>query len=410
MAGTSRSRCRSCRRRCGAPRSCCYRTCTSTWASRSLTHAAPASFRRGRHGRTRRRRKPRRRRSPRPRRPATSSRGHMRLSRLIRTAVALVATAVFAHNASLADPRPPDAMNGAELKIALRKLQVMGTALYVGAHPDDENTAMLAWLSNGRMVRTAYLSMTRGDGGQNLLGREIGEPLGVIRTQELLAARNVDGAEQFFTRALDFGFSKNADETLDFWGHDRILADAVWVIRELEPDVIVTRFRPDSTAGHGHHIASSILAGEAFTAAADPKRYPEQLRYVKPWQAKRLVWNAYRFGSTAVDTTPGRVRIDLGAFDPLLGRSYTELAGESRSKHQSQGAGTPERRGEWVNTFENRSGEPAKQDLFEGVDLTWARIPGGAKVGTLLKEAEKAFDPDHPSAILPKLIQAHAVM
>jgi LmbE family N-acetylglucosaminyl deacetylase len=322
----------------------------------------------------------------------------------------VLAAVVFATAAASADPRPPELMNAAQLKIALRKLQVTGTALYVGAHPDDENTAMLAYLANGRMVRTAYLSLTRGDGGQNLLGREIGEPLGVIRTQELLAARKVDAAEQYFSRALDFGFSKNADETLRFWGHDRILADAVWVIRELQPDVIVTRFRPDSTAGHGHHIASSIIAGEAFDAAADPKRFPEQLKYVKPWQAKRLVWNAYRFGATGVDTTPGRVRIDLGTFDPLLGRSYTEMAGESRSMHQSQGAGTPERRGEWVNTFENRLGERATNDLFEGVDLTWSRIPGGAKVGTLLRDAEKALDSDHPAAILAKLAEAHAAM
>jgi LmbE family N-acetylglucosaminyl deacetylase len=324
--------------------------------------------------------------------------------------VVVVAAVALGAVAAFADPRPPELMNGAQLRIALRKLQVMGTALYVGAHPDDENTAMLAYLSNGRMVRTAYLSLTRGDGGQNLLGREIGEQLGVIRTQELLAARNVDGAEQYFSRALDFGFSKNANETLLFWGHDRILADAVWVIRELQPDVIVTRFRPDSTAGHGHHIASAMLADEAFIAAADPKRFPEQLKYVKPWQAKRLVWNAYRFGATGVDSTPGRIRIDLGTFDPLLGRSYTEMAGESRSLHQSQGAGTPERRGEWVNSFEHRLGDRATNDLFEGVDVTWSRISGGAKVGAMLREAEQAFDPDHPAAILPKLVAARAAM
>src|SRR5690242_8587422 len=165
-------------------------------------------------------------------------------------------------------PRPSPAMNAAAIQLALRKLQVVGSALYVGAHPDDENTAFLSWLSSGRMVRAAYLSLTRGDGGQNLIGSETGEALGVIRTQELLAARRVDGAEQFFTRALDFGFSKNPDETLRIWGHDRILADVVWVIRRFQPDVIVTRFATDGSGGHGHHTASALLAEEAFAAAA----------------------------------------------------------------------------------------------------------------------------------------------
>ena len=194
-------------------------------------------------------------------------------------------------------PRPREARSAAEIRLALRKLQVMGSALYVGAHPDDENTAFLSWLSSGRLVRTAYLSLTRGDGGQNLIGSETGEQLGVIRTQELLAARRIDGAEQYFTRALDFGFSKGPDETLDIWGHDRILADVVWVIRRFRPDVIITRFATDGSGGHGHHTASAILAEQAFRAAADPARYPEQLASVRTWQAKRLVWNAYRFGN-----------------------------------------------------------------------------------------------------------------
>ena len=192
-----------------------------------------------------------------------------------------------------AEPRPRDVLDAAQLRLALARLQVVGSALYVGAHPDDENTAMLAWLANGRKVRTAYLSLTRGDGGQNLIGDELGPELGVLRTQELLAARRVDGAEQRFTRALDFGFSKNAEESMAFWGRDSILADVVWAIRRFQPDVIVTRFPPDSTAGHGHHWASALLAEEAFHAAADPARFPGQLRWTKPWQAKRLMWNAF---------------------------------------------------------------------------------------------------------------------
>lgn len=335
------------------------------------------------------------------------------LPRLRRAALAAVlAVSGFAALAStaFADPRPRDVLDAARLRLALQKLQVTGTALFVAAHPDDENTAMLAYLSSGRKVRTGYLSMTRGDGGQNLIGTEIGEQLGLIRTNELLGARRVDGAEQFFTRALDFGFSKNPEETFAFWGRERILADAVYVIRRFRPDLIVTRFPTDGSGGHGHHTASAILAEEAFAAAADPTRFPEQLASVKPWKAKRLVWNAFRFGNAGPDTTPGRIRVDVGAYQPLLGRSYSEIAGESRSMHKSQGFGSAERRGELTNTFEHRLGDRAKDDLFEGVDLTWSRFPNGAKVGALLREAETTFDPAKPEALLPVLLRARAAM
>ncbi len=309
-----------------------------------------------------------------------------------------------------ADPRPRPIMDAAEIRLALEKLGVVGTALYVGAHPDDENTAMLAYLSKGRKVRAVYLSLTRGDGGQNLMGSDIGERLGVLRTQELLAARRVDGAEQRFSRALDFGFSKNADESLRLWGHDRILEDVVWVIRSLEPDVIITRFPPDSTAGHGHHAASAILAAEAFRAAADSTRFPDQLQWVRPWQAKRLVWNVFRFGNAPADTTRGRLAVDLGAYDVLLGQSYTEIAGKSRSFHKTQGDGTPERRGPFVNTFVLRDGAPARQDLFDGVDLSWNRAPRGFLMESLVAQARKEFDPEHPEALVPLLLRMHAVI
>jgi LmbE family N-acetylglucosaminyl deacetylase len=309
-----------------------------------------------------------------------------------------------------ADPRPPEIMNAAEIRLALEKLGMVGTALYVGAHPDDENTAMLAWLSKGRKVRTIYLSLTRGDGGQNLMGSDTGERLGVIRTQELLAARRVDGAEQRFTRALDFGFSKNSDETLRMWGHDRILEDVVWAIRRLEPDVIITRFPPDSTAGHGHHAASAILAAEAFRAAADSTRFRDQLLWFPPWQAKRLLWNVFRFGNAPPDETPGRLSADLGAYDPLLGESYTEIAGRSRSYHKTQGFGAAERRGPFVNTFVLRDGEPARKDLFDGVDLTWNRLPHGALIAPLVAQAQREFDPEHPAALIPLLLRIHAIL
>jgi LmbE family N-acetylglucosaminyl deacetylase len=312
---------------------------------------------------------------------------------------------------SAADPRPRDPMDAAEIRLALQKLNVVGTALYVGAHPDDENSGLLAYLSKGRKVRTIYLSLTRGDGGQNLIGTDTGERLGVIRTQELLAARRVDGAEQRFSRALDFGFSKNSDETLALWGHDRILEDVVWVIRRVRPDVIITRFPPDSTAGHGHHSASAILAAEAFRAAADPKKFPDQLQNgIKVWQAKRLMWNVFRFGNAGPDNTPGRVNVDIGEYNPLIGRSYSEIAGVSRSMHKTQGVGAPERRGSFTNTFVVRDGEAASKDLFDGVDLTWKRIPGGDRVTPLVEQAIRDFDPEQPAALIPLLLRIHGTI
>ena len=186
-----------------------------------------------------------------------------------------------------------------EILLQLKKLNMLGSVLYVGAHPDDENNALLPWLANEKLYRTAYLSLTRGDGGQNLIGDEQGVELGLIRTQELLAARKVDGAEQYFTRAYEFGFSRSSEEALRIWNREKILSDVVWVIRQYQPDVIIKRFPPDARAGHGHHAASAILADEAFIAAADPKRFPEQFKYgVKPWQAKRIMWNTFNFGTT----------------------------------------------------------------------------------------------------------------
>ena len=324
-----------------------------------------------------------------------------------RRAAVLALVLLFGAPAVHADPRPRPPLDAAGIRLALERLQVTGSALYVTAHPDDENTAMLAWLLGEQKVRTACLSFTRGDGGQNLLGTETGTGLGVIRTQELISARRIDGAEQFFSRALDFGFSKNADETLRLWDRERILADAVWVIRRYQPDVIITRFPPDSTAGHGHHTASAILAEDAFAAAADPKRFTEQLKLVKPWQAKRLVWNQFR---PSADSTAPRLTVDVGSFNPLLGRSYSEIAGESRSMHKSQGFGAAERRGTLPNTLTHRLGEPARANLFDGVAMGWNRFPGGARVDAALKKAHQGFDPARPSEILPHLIEAHRAL
>ncbi|HET7712536.1 MAG TPA: PIG-L family deacetylase [Thermoanaerobaculia bacterium] len=320
--------------------------------------------------------------------------------------------ALFTIFLTLAASHLQAAMDTAQLQAALRKLTVLGSAMYVAAHPDDENTAMLAWLEEEQGVRAAYLSVTRGDGGQNLIGTEKGALLGVIRTQELLAARRVDGAEQFFTRAVDFGYSKTAEETLKIWDRETILGDVVWNIRRFQPDVIISRFPTTGEGGHGQHTASAILAAEAFAAAADAQRFPEQLRYVAPWQAKRLVWN--RFSRTPIDpkdpAVARSIRIDIGTYNRLLGRAYTEIAAESRSQHKSQGFGSAERRGSIINYFDHVAGEPAQKDLFEGVTLSWSRYPGGEAVGTILQKAADSFDPRDPQKSIPLLLEAHEEM
>jgi LmbE family N-acetylglucosaminyl deacetylase len=319
--------------------------------------------------------------------------------------------ALLAAWAPQAAAQPEPVRDAAALQGLLDKLQVLGTVLYVAAHPDDENTAVLAAFSQGRKVRAAYLSMTRGGGGQNLIGSELGEGLAAIRTQELLAARRLDGAEQWFTRSVDFGFSKTPAETLGFWGHDAALADVVWVIRTLRPDVILTRFSPTLGTTHGHHTASAMLALEAFKAAADPKAFPEQLARVRPWQARRILWNSFRPQEELDALKPGeRVTLDVGRFDPLLGKSYTERAAESRSMHRSQGFGAVPRRGSRLEFFELLAGEPAREDLLEGVDLTWNRVAGGPEVGTLLAQARRAFAPEAPARALPLLLKAKAAL
>lgn len=290
----------------------------------------------------------------------------------------------------------------------LKKLNVVGTALYVAAHPDDENTVLLAYLAKERMVRAAYLSITRGDGGQNLIGSEQAERMGVIRTQELLQARQTDGAEQFFTRANDFGFSKSTEEALKIWGREKVLSDVVWTIRKLKPDVIITRFPKTSQAGHGHHSASAVLAEEAFAAAADPGRFPEQLPFVQPWQVKRIVWNSYQPNFTAgAPKEKDYVTANVGAYNPLVGKSYTEIAGESRSMHKSQGFGTARNRGNRVEYLRHTAGKPATQDLFDDVDLTWNRVPGSEAVSQTLQQAYETFKPENPAASLPLLLQAY---
>ena len=302
-------------------------------------------------------------------------------------------------------------MNGAELKMALKKLLNLGSMLYIGAHPDDENTAILAYMSRERLMRTGYLSITRGGGGQNLIGSEKGPLMSVLRTHELLEARKIDKAEQFFTRAVDFGYSKTAEESLRIWGKTNILADVVFVIRKFKPDVLLSRFSTRrGGSGHGHHTASAILAVEAFRAAGDPKRFPEQLKYVSLWKPKRIFWNDWRPHWRPKEITPEEkaklISVDVGTYNPLLGKSYYEIAASSRSMHKSQGFGAMPRRGQWLDYFTLLSGSPVKKDLFEGIDTSWNRVPGSGKVKKLLEKANRFFQFQQPHKIIPLLMDA----
>jgi LmbE family N-acetylglucosaminyl deacetylase len=297
-------------------------------------------------------------------------------------------------------------LNSSEILQTLKKLNTVGSVLYVAAHPDDENTRLLAYLANEKKLRTGYLSLTRGDGGQNLIGKEQGELLGLIRTQELLAARRTDGAEQFFTRANDFGYSKNPEETFGFWNKDSILFDVVWTIRKFKPDMIICRFPTTGEGGHGHHTASAILALEAFEAAADPKRFPEQLKYTQVWKTRRILWNTFNFGTTNT-TSPDQLKLDVGVYNPLLGKGYGEVASESRSMHKSQGFGSARQRGSNIEYFKFLKGDSAKKDLFEGLNSHWDRMPGTEKLMKLLEECIKNYEAQAPEKSCNSLVSIY---
>lgn len=300
-------------------------------------------------------------------------------------------------------------LNSAEIKSHLKKLDVLGSVLYIAAHPDDENTRLLTYLAKERSVKTGYLSLTRGDGGQNLIGKEQSHELGLIRTQELIAARSKDGAEQYFTRANDFGFSKTPKETFSIWDKEQILSDVVYVIRKFRPDVIITRFPSDSRAGHGHHSASSILAQEAFDAAANPKRFPGQLKEVKVWQAKRILWNNYNFSGNS-NISEDQFKIDVGGYNSLLGKSYGEIAAESRSMHKSQGFGAARQRGSGLEYFSTLKGEAPILDLFDGIDITWSRATESKNITSLIKSINQNYDVEEPEKSVPDLIKLYQLI
>jgi LmbE family N-acetylglucosaminyl deacetylase len=325
---------------------------------------------------------------------------------------------------SFAQSKPEKQLNPAEIKLALKKMQVLGSVLYVAAHPDDENTRLLGYFAN-EGYRTGYLSITRGDGGQNLIGKEVREQLGIIRTQELLAARRIDGAEQFFTRANDFGFSKTSTETLQVWDSVQVLADVVWAIRKFRPDIMITRFPKTSEAGHGHHSSSAILAEVAFGIAGDKNVFPEQLAFVEVWQPKRIFWNNWRplrptFApndpkKSMEELTKGLIPIDLGKFNVLLGKDYGEIAAESRSQHKSQGFGVAAVRGQRIEYLEDLTPQPPLL-LRGGVSSLpfgegWGGVGAeGEKVAKSLQKANQKFDIENPENSVPLLLEIYAAM
>jgi LmbE family N-acetylglucosaminyl deacetylase len=323
-------------------------------------------------------------------------------ARLAGSLVAILASAVIA---AASPPRQP---NAGELTLAVAHLRVVGNVLYIAAHPDDENTRLLAWLAGERGVRTAYLSLTRGDGGQNLIGREQGDLFGLIRTAELLEARRIDGAEQLFTRAIDFGYSKSTDESLRLWQYPEVLVDVVRAIRTFRPDVVIARFSAADAKTHGHHSASARLAQEAYEAAADPARFRKELPGLEPWRAQRLLWNKSTWSKPPDEDWSKDLPTDVGTYSPLLGESWGEIAGRSRSMHKSQGFGAEQQRGPILEYFEVLAGDEPASDILAGIDMTWKRAGGDDALVALLEQASQTLAAGAPHTILPVLLEARA--
>ncbi|WP_194775594.1 PIG-L family deacetylase [Pararhodonellum marinum] len=296
-------------------------------------------------------------------------------------------------------------LSSSEIYHQLLRLKETKRILYVAAHPDDENTRLIAYLANREHAQVAYLSMTRGDGGQNLIGKELGIELGMIRTQELLRARELDGGIQYFSRALDFGYSKNPPETLNNWDEEKLLSDVVWIIRKFQPDIIITRFNTIPGTTHGHHTTSAILAGKAFKMSNDPNVFPDQLEHVQPWQAKRIFWNAYSWGGN-YEPEPGKLfyNFPVGEFNPILGTSYSQIAADSRTMHKSQGFGATAQTGESNDFVELVDGANFRNDPFEGVANKWEELEGGKAIEQQIQVAIDNYDFRNPSAQVEQLL------
>ncbi len=299
-----------------------------------------------------------------------------------------------------------------EIYLKLKKLNFLGSVLYVAAHPDDENTSLISYLSNELHAHTSYLSLTRGDGGQNLIGKELNDLLGVIRTNELLQARAIDGGNQFFTSAIDFGFSKNSNETLKIWPKNIILEEVVRLIREIKPDIIINRFdhRRDGQT-HGHHTASAILSKEAFNISDNPKFYSGQLDSLQLWKPFRQYVNIswWRYGSREKFNSINKdnfIKVDITKYNFLTGRTNSEISALSRSQHKSQGFGRSPRLEkeseflELIGGLENKSNR-----IFEGIDTTWNRIEGGKKIKILIDQIIAKFDFEKPEKSVKNLLE-----
>lgn len=304
-------------------------------------------------------------------------------------------------------------MAAGEIELALNKLNKLVSVLYVAAHPDDENTRLISWLANGELARTGYLSLTRGDGGQNLIGIEKGALMGVLRTQELLEARKVDNGEQMFSRAVDFGYSKTPEETVEIWDREQVLADAVWAIRKFKPDVMITRFMA-SGGGHGHHTASARLANEAFKLAGDKKAFPEQLKFVGTWQPTKIFVNTSTWWDKSLPEKAKEsdeyVIVDVGNYNSWLGKSYTEVAAESRSMHKSQGFGATGSRGQKLEYLKLVDGNHKPRDLFSNIDPTWNRVPNSGPVSEKIAAILENFDSSSPHKSVPALVDLRKTM
>jgi len=325
---------------------------------------------------------------------------------------------IFLTGISISFAQQPQKPSSVEIYNQIKKLNFLGSVLYVAAHPDDENTRLISYMANEMNARTGYLSLTRGDGGQNLIGPQLRELLGVIRTQELIEARKIDGGEQFFSRANDFGYSKNPDETLEIWDKAKVLADVVWTIRKFQPDVIINRFdhrSPGTT--HGHHTSSAMLSVESFKLTNDPKIYPEQLKYVKPWQVKRLFFNPswWFYGSQEKFDAANKskfTKLETGVYYNGIGKSNQEIAALSRSRHQSQGFGSTGARGEETEYLELINGDNPKErdNLFDGIDTSWNRVKNGKPIGDIISAIIAKYDFSNPSASIPDLVKAYTMI
>lgn len=332
-----------------------------------------------------------------------------------KTILAFFFSILFILPAIAQQPHKPTA---SEIYESIKKLNFLGSVLYIAAHPDDENTRLISHLANEVKARTAYLSITRGDGGQNLIGSELGSLLGIIRTHELEEARKTDGGEQLFTRAIDFGYSKQPDETFSIWGKEAVLSDVVLAMRKFQPDIVINRFNhrtPGTT--HGHHTASAILGLEAFDLSSEKTAFPEQLKHYNTWQPKRIFFNTswWFYGSQEAFEKADKsnlVQLKTGAYYPSLGLSNGEIAALSRSKHQSQGFGNTGTRGEENEYLELLNGtmptDPS--NLFEGINTTWTRIEGGKAIGDILHQVEKNFDFTNPAKSMSGLVEAYKLL